>query len=412
VKNKYLKFSLEKLLDDQEFVSWALHATHNNEWNIFFCEHPDFSVKVQKAKEIILLLKDRYDEPDRGDVLNMWQNIESYYNVQQEKGKTLSLKRTLLLKKVFRYAAILFLVFTIGTTTYLYFAGSNQKYEFALGDSVPKNGEAKLVLPNGEEVQLKKENSSIVIKGKEEILVNNEKLIDLRNRQQIIKEEVKMNEVIIPYGKKSNLVLDDGTKVWLCAGSRLAFPTVFNGKKREVYLDGEAYFEVTHMPDRPFVVNSREVSIKVLGTRFFLSACSSDEKIVTVLMEGSVALNENTSLGFARKDVILEPGQKASFDKSNKKISVEPVDDVKFYIAWTKGWFFFSKENLFTIFNKLERYYNIKFVYDKSFLSDDLISGKLDLKDSISDVLETLSELARISYKIENGNIYIERKLK
>jgi len=404
VKNKYLKFSCEKLVEDKEFVAWALYGIHNDEWDSFLCKYPDFSIKAQKAKEIVLLLKDKYDEPDREDVLTMWLNIERYYTVHQKKGKTLSLK------KVFRYAAILFMIVTIGTIAYWYFGGFNQRYEFASGDSIPKNGEAKLVLPNGEEVHLKKDNSSIVIKGKEAILINNEQSIDLRNQQQVIEEEVKMNEVIIQYGKKSFLVLDDGTKIWLCAGSRLAFPTRFTGKKREVYLEGEAYFEVTHIPDQPFFVNVREISLKVLGTRFYLSAYSSDEEIITVLLEGSVALNVNSSLGLSGKKVILKPGQKASFTRSNKIINVEQEADVEFYIAWTEGWFLFSKENLFTVFNKLERYYNVKFIYDKSFPSDDLISGKLDLKDSISDVLVTLSGLSKISYKIENKNIYIERK--
>jgi hypothetical protein len=404
VKNKYLKFSSEKLLEDKEFVFWALYGIHKNEWNTFLCKHPDFSIKAQKAKEIVLLLKDKYNELDKGDVLTMWQNIERYDTFHHKKGKTL------LFKKVFRYAAVLLMFVIIGTIAYWYFAGSDQRYEFASGDSIPKNGEAKLVLPNGEEVHLKKDNSSIVIKGKEAILINNEQSIDLRNQQQVIKEEVKMNEVIIPYGKKSLLILDDGTKVWLCAGSRLAFPTMFTGKKREVYLEGEAYFEVAHIPNQPFFVNVREISLKVLGTRFYLSAYSSDEEIVTILLEGSVALNENSSLGLSRKEVILEPGQKAIFTKRNKIINVEQEGDLEFYIAWTEGWFLFSKESLFAVFNKLERYYNVKFIYDKSFPSDDLISGKLDLKDSISDVLVTLSGLSKISYKIENKNIYIERK--
>ena len=166
MKNKYLKFSLEKLLEDKEFVSWVLHGIHKNEWNSFLAEHPDFSNTAKKAKEIVFLLKDRYDVPDRGDVLTMWQNIESYYTAHQKKG------RKLLLKKVFRYAAIIFMVVTIGTTAYWYFAGSNQRFKFASGDSILKTGEAKLILPNGAEVHLKKDNSSIVIKGKEAILIN------------------------------------------------------------------------------------------------------------------------------------------------------------------------------------------------------------------------------------------------
>jgi len=406
MKNKYLKYSLEKLLDDREFISWALYGIHKNEWNSFLSKHPDFFNEAQKAKEIVLLLKDSYDELNEGDILTMWQNIERFDTIQQKKGKTQ------FLRKIFRYAAVLLAFVTIGATAYWYFACSNQKYVFASGVSILKNGEAKLVLPSGKEVHLKRDNSTIVIKGKEAILINNEQSIDLRNHQQVIEEEVKMNEVIIPFGKKSLLVLDDGTKVWLCAGSRLAFPTVFTGKKREVYLEGEAYFEVVHIPDQPFLVNTREVTLKVLGTSFYLSAYPSDKEIVTVLVKGSVMLSENSSLGLSRNKVILEPGQKASFNRSDKKINIEQEDIVEFYIAWTEGWFLFSKENLFAVFNKLERYYNVKFIYDKSFSSNDLISGKLDLKDSISDVLVTISGLSKISYKIENKNIYIERKLK
>ncbi len=404
MENKYLKYGLEELLDDREFISWALYGTNNNEWISFLSEHPDFCTEAQRAKEIVLLLKDRYDEFNEGDILTMWQNIERFDILQQKKGKSF------FFKKVFRYAAVILVIFTIGAVTLWYFAGSNQEYKFASGESIPKNGDSKLVLFSGKEINLKKNNSSIVVKGKEAILINNEQSVELFSQQKAIEEEVKMNEVIIPYGKKSQLVLDDGTKVWLSAGSRLAFPTRFTGKKREVYLEGEAYFEVAHLPAQPFFVNVREISVKVLGTRFYLSAYPSDEEIITVLLEGSVALNENTSLGLPGKKVILEPGQKASFTRSDKAINVEQEDAVEFYTAWTQGWFLFSKESLFTVFNKLERYYNVKFIYDKSFPSDDLISGKLDLKDSMSDVLVTLSGLSNISYKIENKNIYIERK--
>ena len=151
-----------------------MHGINNDEWDSFLCKYPDFNIKAQKAKEIVLLLKDKYDEPAREDVLIMWQNIERYNTVYKKKSKTLLLKRTSLLKKVFRYAAMLFMIVTIGTMAYWYFAGSNQRYQFASGDSIPKNWEAKLVLPSGEEVRLKKDNSSIVIKGKEAILINNE----------------------------------------------------------------------------------------------------------------------------------------------------------------------------------------------------------------------------------------------
>jgi len=109
------------------------------------------------------------------------------------------------------------------------------------------------------------------------------------------------------------------------------------------------------------------------------------------------------------KEIVLEPGQKALFNKSNNQINVSQENDFELYIAWTKGWFLFSKANIITIFNKLERYYNVKFFYDDSYNLDDLISGKLDLKDSISNVMVILSDLVKFSFKIDNDNIYIEK---
>lgn len=399
MKNKYLKFSFEDLLEDQEFIFWALYGIHDYEWNSFLSEYQDFNIIAQKAKKILLLLKDKYDKPDREDVLTMWQNIERYHSSHQKKGNAI------LFRKFYRYAAILIITLSIGAIGYRVLNQNPKTYVYTVNTDPGSGNQSRLLLSNGTTVSLEKENSKVALTQDQKIVINNEKVIDLSKESKT--DEIKMNEVVTPFGKKSQLILEDGTRVWLNAGSRMAFPTRFNDKNREIYLDGEAYFEVTHNSEKPFLVNAGEIALKVLGTRFDLSAYSSDKEIVTVLLEGSVALKDNSSFGLSRNDVILEPGQKASFTRSNKVISIEEESDTEFFIAWTQGWFLFSKENLDIVFNKLERYYNVKFIYDKSFLSNDLISGKLDLKDSIEEVLINLSELSKLTYRIENENIYI-----
>jgi len=267
-------------------------------------------------------------------------------------------------------------------------------------------------LPNGKEILLK-DNSTVIVKGKDSVLINNSQKVDVQYKKSKSNDENKFTELIVPYGKKTFLTLNDSTKVWLCAGSRLAFPTVFTDKKREIYLEGEAYFEVAHDANKPFIVNTGAMFLSVLGTRFYVSANPSDEKIVTVLIDGKVVINEKTTQKRALKETVLKPGEKAIYSKNSKILDVKQAENLDFYIAWTEGWFLFSKEDLITVFKKLERYYNVKFIFDKSFHSDDLITGKLDLKDSVSDVLIILSEISNLSFKIEDdNNIFIENKPK
>ncbi len=403
MRKNYLEYSLEELIDDNDFRDWILHGTNSSEWEGFLSDNVEFNNKVQKAKELIFLLKDIDDERlAESDMLSMWRNIEHYGKLRKER------VRVVTFRKLLRYAAV-FLLFTIaGTLCYWYFPNPVKKFEFISGDPSSASGEARLVLPDGEEVKIKNDNSRIIVSEGQKIIIDDEHSVDLSN-QPIVSETVKMNEVIIPYGKKSHIVLDDGTVVWLNAGSQLAFPTSFSGRNREVFLQGEAYFDVAHSSGKPFLVNTGDITAKVLGTRFNISAYSSDSEVITVLLEGSVAISDN-SRGLMKKETILEAGQKASYEKDTKALSVKLEEDPDFHIAWTDGWFRFSRESLISILKKLERYYNIETVFIEPYVSTDLISGKLDLKDSLEDVMKALSDVAEIDFKIEGRRVIINSK--
>ncbi|MCL4482376.1 MAG: FecR domain-containing protein [Bacteroidetes bacterium] len=403
MKREYFQFTIEELIGNRDFVTWVLQGKNQKEWEVLLAESPEFQSTVKKARKIVELLRDRHDSLGEDDILAIWKNIESFENKIRNRSRLIKMQRFL------RYAAILVVALLISSTG-IWMIYQNQKgYVFSTSLETETGTQSRLFLSNGTTVDLKKENSKIALNADQMVVIDNDQMIDLSKDSN--PDESKMNEVVIPYGKKSQLVLEDGTKVWLNAGSRMAFPTKFIGKKREVFLEGEAYFEVAHNKDLPFIVNTNDISVKVLGTKFNLSAYKSDQLDETVLLEGKVVVSEKSAFGFMKGETILAPNQKASYDKEHKHISVKNEPNVELAIAWTEGWFNFSRQNLEDVLNKLQRYYNVQFVFDSDFSTADLITGKLDLKDSIEQVMLALGDVANIQFRIKGDKIYIEKKI-
>lgn len=312
------------------------------------------------------------------------------------------------LRIIFKYAAILILALSIGAAGFWGLYQNQKSYVYNTTADSGKDNKSQLHLSNGTTVVLEKDNSKISLSGDQKITIDNDKVIDLNKTGQA--DDSKMNEVFIPFGKKSQLTLDDGTKVWLNAGSRMAFPNKFKGNKREVFLEGEGYFEVAHNQKLPFYVNTSEIAIKVLGTRFNISAYGLDKLIEAVLIEGSVAISERSALSFMKKESILMPYQKASYNRNDRSMVVKDEPDVDYAIAWTEGWFKFNRQSIDDVLSKLQRYYNVKFVLDPGFPKEDLITGKLDLKDSIDQVMKALDIIVILQYRIDGNQIYIGKK--
>ena len=399
-----MNFTLEELLEEREFSSWMLHGTHQKEWDLFLIENPEFKHKVKKARKILDILNDRTENLSDEELLKIWKNIGAFDDQIRNN------PRRIRLRSVMQYAALFFLALFLGSTGFWAFQHRQQPYTYTSEIGIGGVNQSRLLLSNGTRVDLEKKNSKISMNSDQKIVIDNEKVIDLG--QAVAADESRMNEVVIPFGKKSQLILEDGTKVWLNAGSRMAFPTRFSGKKREVFLDGEAYFEVAHRKEMPFFVNTSDISIKVLGTRFDVSAYNSDKLTETVLLEGKVSVSDLSVLGFLKSETILSPNQKASFDRNEHSITVSNEPDVEFAIAWTEGWFRFSQQSLKDVMNKLQRYYNVQFIFDSDFSTADLISGKLDLKESVELVMIALSDVANIQYRVDGNKIFINKKIR
>jgi len=405
MKIEFLKYNLEQLLEEKSFISWVINQENNTEWEQFLESNPEFRSKAKKAREIIQLLQDRYEVLDEDSILEIWKNIDKYELQYSRKVRKLKFRRRL------SWAASVLLIVSLGTFGYLYLYEKEQGYRFVSSD-VQQSSEARMVLSTGEEIALKKDNSTIAMNDAASQVTVNDSIIDLSEKTGAGKQTVQMNEVVIPYGKKTELLLADGTKVWLNAGSRLAFPSKFTKNTREIYLEGEACFRVAKNENQPFIVKAGNLDVKVLGTHFNVSAYSKDATIETVLLEGSVALEKPKAFGLGKSEVVLKPNQKASFKKEESEITVTDEADVDLYVAWTYGWLKYERESLWSVLRKVERYYNVEIQLPASYPGDDKITGKLDLKESLNAVMVVLADASGFEYRISENKVFIEKKMK
>jgi len=405
MNRKYLTYTLDELLEDAGFIDFVRFGKDQHEWEVLFAQSEILRSNAQKARTIIETLKDNQHDISEIEINEIWKNIERYDSIVNHKQKRK------VLYTVIRYAAVLLVLLSVGTTVWYVLSEKNKQtiYQFSQFTDIPGEGDARLILHNGEEFSLGKDNSKVEVGESGEIVINQEQII--YSEQPGRGNPSAMNEVVVPYGKKTELQLADGTKVWLNAGSRMAFPSEFTGKRREVYVEGEAYFEVAHMPSKPFYVQVRDITVRVLGTRFNLTAYAGESFVETVLLEGKVSLTDNSSGSIGKKETVLEPFQKASFSKGNRQFVIEPVSDADLYTAWTSGWFLFSQDNLMNVLRKLQRYYNVKIECKGDFSDDGLISGKLDLKDSLEQVMMALADVAGIEFRINENVITITKTI-
>ncbi|MBZ4037661.1 DUF4974 domain-containing protein [Flavobacterium sp. 17A] len=214
------------------------------------------------------------------------------------------------------------------------------------------------------------------------------------------KEEANsFNTLSTPTGGQYNIVLADGTKVFLNAVSSIKYPTQFNGNQRIVELDGEAYFEVAKNKNKPFIVKSDGQSIEVLGTHFNVHAYDNESVVKTTLLEGSVAVASRN------QKAILKPGQQSNVVNNSSKITIKEVD-TEAAIAWKNGRFKFDNADLKSVMKQLERWYGIKVEY-RGDVSDVRFNGGTFRNKNLSEVLKVL-ELSNIKFKVEGKTIIVD----
>jgi len=246
-------------------------------------------------------------------------------------------------------------------------------------DVAPGTNKAILTLANGDVVTLDSAGNKVITQGK---TVVRQKNGQLQYAAQNSGEAVVYNTLTVPRGGQFNIVLPDGSHVWLNAASSLKYPTAFNGTQRKVEIQGQGYFEVAKNTKQPFLVKVNNMEVQVLGTSFDIMAYNDEKSVNTTLVEGAV----NVHLGNITQRLL--PGQQAVLNPVTGSITVHPAD-VEQVIAWKTGFFEFDNAPLSDIMRQLSRWYDIDINYNQ--VNDSrLFGGRISRSLPLSDILHML----------------------
>ena len=195
---------------------------------------------------------------------------------------------------------------------------------------------------------------------------------------------------------KSKVILPDGTEVWLHSNTTLSYNSNFQSNRREVTMDGEAYFSVTHDANKPFIVHSNEASVTVHGTKFNVNAYKSSSHLLVSLYEGSVSMNAS------KQEVLLKPGQEGLYDKFSKTL-VAKNGDVEFAKSWTNEKLRFENKNLRYVCRYMAKWYGTDIIVDPAILDNQSYSFTLS-GESLEEVVRILGRINSIEYKFDESN--------
>ena len=237
-------------------------------------------------------------------------------------------------------------------------------------------------------------------------------------RSETIVQADYYHEITVPKGSKSYVVLADSTKVWLNAGARLRYPAGFQDDRREVFLEGEAFFDVAKNENMPFFVNMDGMNIKVLGTRFNVEAYADERNISATLVEGVIEVVGLRSDKLSKNNLQLKPGQKLVLVKENpgqenapakiKSAELINLNDTKTETAWIEDKMIFNKERFDNVKTKMERWYGVTIDIQNPDILDYRFSGTFD-EETFEQALLALRKAARFDYSIQKKHVTITR---
>ena len=211
--------------------------------------------------------------------------------------------------------------------------------------------------------------------------------------------------IAVERGQKANITLPDGSKVWLNSQSKLTYSANFNIKKRELQLDGEAYFEVAHNPNKPFIVQSNDISVEALGTAFGMKAYNEDKLISSILMRGKVRVTTPDG------EAILMPNDRIMYDKTTRKKVKNAVTNATDFTGWIHNELRFENESLGDIAKTIQRIYNVDIVFATVKLKKQRYTGTIN-NNSLESVLNIISLTSPVLFQINNQQVTLSENPK
>ena len=266
-------------------------------------------------------------------------------------------------------------------------------------------GFTKLILSGQKEIEINSSESEIdYSQSGNTIAINSTREVD----QNVQNPEMVLNTLIVPYGSRTRITLSDNSIVWLNSGSKLIFPAKFTDDKREVFLEGEAIFEVSHDQKHPFYVATENLDVKVFGTVFNVSAYSDDSISSTVLVKGAVELKYQGKSLIGKSRMMMTPNMLVRYNPETELIEQSQIEP-KLYTSWRDGYLIFKSQPLDEIVKKISRYYNVSVTLADPALERETFSGNLDLQNSAEDVLKLVAEIVNARIETRGSRIRITK---
>ncbi len=385
-KNDYI----EEFIFDPEFVNWILKPDEylDKKWADYIIHFPEKKEDIREAAYILKSIKPIEPEIEPAKLFALRSKID-------QKRKTIRVRK--LRRSILKYAALFLLLIGVGGIYYILNIESSFTSEIA---KLHSSSQGQIILSNGTTEYFDMDNSSIKQLASGNIVLNKDTITQLGSH--IRKNSKLLNHIIIPYGKRLDLTLSDGTHVWLNSGSKFSYPTTFGKSSRKVFLTGEAFFDVIKNNHQAFKIYTHGLEIKVLGTSFNVNAYPKNRNVSTVLAEGSVRIREDK---FLSERVVIAPGQRVRFNRQHQRFVVDEVD-VNLYTSWINGYLLFKTEKVSEVISKLERYYNKKIIVDPK-LNKYSFSGKLDLNENFDSIIKKVAFAMSAKVFVENNHLII-----
>jgi len=365
--------------------------------------------KEKNTGGLTQILKDYWEKSKQGNDEQKLDLDEKFsLLMQQAKHETpvisiVTGRRIIKWKFYYAVAAIIVCMLSVGT----YFLIKSEKAQNQISksennrrdknDVTPGGNKAILTLSDGSSIILDStQNGTLTTQGNTKIIKLNGMLSynTLKNKTS----EVLYNTISTPRGGQYQLMLADGSKVWLNAAASLRFPASFVGKERKVELLGEAYFEVAKNAAMPFKVKLNGMEVEVLGTHFNINSYDDESAIRTTLLEGSIKINKNNTSS------LLKPGEQARMDKKGK-INIINDADVEEAVAWKEGKFQFDRADIHDVMRQLARWYNVEVEYKGSVSSH--FGGTISRDANLSQVLNMLHLTGEVKFQVQDKKVVV-----
>ncbi len=393
-------YSINELLNNDDFIAWV---TSNNEKNNHYWVDVKKELKGENKsnfkKAIVIIQKIKSLNLDNSNIKSSEFIQQQYIRLLESKTTSNKLQpKVIKLATILRYAAAVILLISLSALFYYYDADKNSFDQHLV---VGSNNSSEIILQTSDNVYYKiSENTNNKWLDNDGIFVS----VDADRISFIATDGINLEgennyTLIIPKDKKYHLTMLDGTDVELNANTSLTFNNTIFSKNRKVQLSGEAFFDVTHNEDRPFIVSTSTVQIEVLGTEFNVSNYKESDFVRTTLIDGSVKVSN--AIG---EEMKLQPGEQATIYNNQNEIIVQQAD-VQQTVAWMAGRLIFNDEKLERLIPRLNQWYGVNFVLIGDEIKKMRFTGTLKKENDLIYFLQMLKYTEGISYEINNEQV-------